>query len=365
MEQTKNILIAGAGKIGTTLAALLATIKQTQIILVDKSLKNCPSFITQKKTIERYECDVTNASVLFELIQKKQITAIVSCLPYFCNFSVAEVAKANNCHYFDLTEDVGTTRDIFRLAQNAQTAFVPQCGIAPGFINVVANDLIKQCDSIETVKLYCGALPQKSTYPMGYALTWSTEGLINEYANPARVIKKSQLIETASLTGIENLILNNEAYEAFYTSGGIGTLVDTYKDKVQTMYYKSIRYPGHYKKIKFLMQDLKLINDRPTLKRILENALPTTENDFVIMHIVVKGIVNNKPCELIDTRRFYPEKISTQKITAIQFVTSTAAAVTIDTVLSNPNHYRGPIKQEDFKLNTLLRNPLATYLKGQ
>lgn len=363
MKAAKNILIAGAGHIGCALAALLASQPSRKIILVDKHISSIPSAFRKNEHIEIVRCDISDATLLFGLIQKKSIDAIVSCLPYFCNFSVAEVAKANHCHYFDLTEDVATTRDIFALAKNADTAFVPQCGIAPGFINIVANNLIQQFDKVESAKLYCGALPQKNDNALGYALTWSTEGLINEYGNNCRVIKNGKLIETAGLSDCEQLSINEKRYEAFHTSGGIGTLIDTFQNKINTLFYKTIRYPGHAEKMQFLMEDLKLNNDRKTLKRILERALPTTTEDLVIIHVVVKGEINKKTEIQNDTRLFYPTVIGELDYTAIQAVTTAGAGVVIDSVLSESTKYKGPVKQEDFDLDTILNNALAAYLK--
>lgn len=363
MTISKNILVAGAGKIGCALSAVLASQEKTQITLVDKHISGIPNSLRAQERIEICQCDVSNAIMLFKLIKQKSIDAIVSCLPYFCNFSVAEVAKANHCHYFDLTEDVDTTRDIFALSDNADTAFVPQCGIAPGFINIVAGDFIRHCNTVNSVKLYCGALPQKIDNALGYALTWSTDGLINEYVNLCRIIQNGKLTSVPGLSDCEALVLNDETYEAFHTSGGIGTLIDSFKDHIQAMHYKTIRYPGHCEKMQFLMQDLKLAQDRKTLKKILEKALPTTTLDVVIAHVCVQGQKNNQPIELTDTRHFYPTVIADLDCTAIQAVTSIGATVVIDTVLSNPKAYQGPIKQEDFLLDTILNSSLAAYLK--
>jgi len=355
MDDKKKILIAGAGNIGSTLTNLLDKQADTEVTLVDKRVSPGSKAI---------QCDVQNAAALLEIIEEKSINAIVSSLPYYCNVMVAEVAKANHCHYFDFTEDVKTTQDIFILAENAKTAFVPQCGIAPGFINIIAGHFIRQCDSVDQVKLYCGALPQKNNNPLGYALTWSTEGLINEYGNRARVIEDGQLKMVAGLSGKEDLQLGNTLFEAFHTSGGIGTLIDTYQDKVKNMFYKCIRYPGHCEKMQFLMNDLKLNEARDTLKKILEHALPTTKEDVVITYVDVVGTKDKKRQSFTDLRYFYPPLQFTPHQTAIQTVTSLSAAVVIDTILSNPKNYSGPIKQEDFDLDTILNNPIANYLNG-
>src|SRR5690606_12924779 len=108
----------------------------------------------------------------------------VSALPFFLNVPVARAAREAGLHYFDLTEDVETTRQVMQIAAGARTAFMPQCGLAPGFVSIAAYDLARRFDSVETVRMRVGALPQFPTNALNYNLTWSTDGLINEYCNP-------------------------------------------------------------------------------------------------------------------------------------------------------------------------------------
>ena len=210
------------------------------------------------------------------------VDAVISSLPYYCNVAVAEAARRAGIHYFDLTEDVEVTRAVRKIADGAAQAFVPQCGLAPGFISIAANELIGHFDELRTVKLRVGALPQHPNNVLKYSLTWSTEGLINEYGNPCEAIVDGRRIEAAPLEGLEEIEIDGTLYEAFNTSGGLGSLAETYGARSQSMDYKTMRYPGHCEQMRLLMNDLKLNHDRGTLKRILENAVPQTLQDVVV-----------------------------------------------------------------------------------
>lgn len=272
MEEKQKLLVAGAGNIGTILAALLASSGDYSVWLADINTERAAEKLAHLNTVNLIQCDVLDHVSMSHVFQTHAISAVVSSLPYHCNIAIATYAKEFQCHYFDLTEDVDAVRQIDSIANGSKKAFVPQCGIAPGLINIIAKDLIQQFDQVDTVKLRCGALPQHPGTGLQYALTWSTEGLINEYDNPCLVIENGKATEVHPLTECEALQIDGKHYEAFHTSGGIGSLTETYAGKINTMNYKSIRYPSHCEKMRFLMQDLKLKDDRKNLKSILEKC---------------------------------------------------------------------------------------------
>ena len=185
--------------------------------------------------------------------------------------------------YFDLTEDVATTKAIRKIAKHAAKGqiFMPQCGLAPGFVSIAANHLAQGFDRLEEVRLRVGALPQFPTNEMKYNLTWSTDGLINEYGNPCEAIHEGKMLEVLPLEGLEHFSLDGVDYEAFNTSGGVGTLCETLRGKVRTLNYKTIRYRGHRDLIAFLMNELRLNDRRALLKDILEHSVPMTPQDVV------------------------------------------------------------------------------------
>lgn len=355
----QKILIAGAGKIGSIIAQLLAETDDYHVYLTDissekLSVSNQPNIEIQ--TLNMLDCEKT-----IPFIRSHSIQAIVSCLPYALTIPVAEIAKEMHTHYFDLTEDLKASQRIRELAQGEKNAFVGQCGLAPGFINIVANDLMQQFDSLEEAKLRCGALPQSTSNALQYSLTWSTDGLINEYINPCQTIINGKKTTVAPLEDLETIQIDGLNYEAFNTSGGIGSLIDTYLGKINTLNYKSIRYPNHCEKMRFLIHGLKLKDDRDTLKRILENAIPGTKDDVVLIYVSIHGKQHQQFTKESYVKKFYPRVIHDTPCTAIQATTASGACAIIDIVLNQPDKYHGKIHQEDFSLTNFLQNRFGKY----
>src|SRR5207253_1557888 len=150
------------------------------------------------------------------------------------------------------------------------------------------------------------------------------------------------------LEGYETIELDGLLYEAFNTSGGLGTLADTYAGKVRNMNYKTLRYPGHCEKIHLLMKDLKLNDDRQTLKRILENAIPKTLQDVVLIYAAVSGKRAGEFMEETYVKKIYPQTIAGKLWSAIQVTTAAGICSVADLVLQEPAKYKGFITQESF-----------------
>lgn len=356
-----SILIAGSGQIGSAIGHLLSTQPGSgyQVVLVDAA--NQPNTLPLNTHLRYESLDVKNQALMTQLVHQYKIQAIISCLPYFLNPELAKLAKSLNLHYFDLTEDTAVTATIAQLATDAKTAFIPQCGLAPGFINIVANDLMKAFDRLDTVKLRCGALPAQASNALQYALTWSIDGLINEYGNPCHAIADGKEISAAPLTDLEEVIIDGVKYEAFNTSGGLGTLAQTYADKVNNLNYKTLRYPGHCDKMFFLMNDLKLNQDRENLKNILQKFLAYTRDDVVIVWISIQGNQQGRLMEHSYVAKFYPCWVDHQHFTAIQMATASSVCAVLDLVMNQPEKYRGFIHQDQFNLNEFLHNRFGEY----
>lgn len=353
----KSIVIIGSGQIGTTLAYLLAQ-NNYQIHLIDK---NHPLLYIKHANIKFVELNIDDEYSTHQFFSNHHFQAIISCLPYYKTLLVAKLALAHNLHYFDLTEHVAVALQIKELAKNSDLAFVSQCGLAPGLIAIVASHLMDFFDSVNTIKLRCGALPQHTTNALHYALTWSTEGVINEYDNLCPAIKDGKFVAQPPLEDLEEVIINGTTYEAFNTSGGIGNFIDHCFGKVENLNYKTLRYPGHCEKMRFLMQELKLNKKRKLLKIMLENILPKTKQDVIILLVSAEGYQNEQFIEKVFCRKFYPKIIDNIEFSAIQMTTSSSAGAMIDLVLKNPTAYQGFIPLNRFSLTQLLENPLGSY----
>jgi saccharopine dehydrogenase-like NADP-dependent oxidoreductase len=353
-----RVLILGAGKIGSLISGLLAESGAYEVHLgdVSETAAHAVAAAHRQKSLHAHCLDATNATALAAHLKSHPVDAVISSLPYHCNVGVAQAARHAGISYFDLTEDVEVTRAVRSIAQGAQQAFVPQCGLAPGFISICANELIQHFDELRTVKLRVGALPQHPNNVLKYSLTWSTEGLINEYGNPCEAIVAGRRVESAPLEGLEEIEIDGTLYEAFNTSGGLGSLAETYGQRVQSMDYKTMRYPGHCDQMRLLMNDLKLNQDRATLKRILENAVPQTLQDVVVIYAAVTGKQDGELREENYVNKVYPQMIAGRLWSAIQVTTAAGISSVVDLVLSNATHYQGFVRQEQFSLPSVLEN---------
>ena len=358
-----KVLVLGAGKIGSLISGLLAESGDYDVHVADVNEIVAHSVVAAHglPNLQAHGVDAGNSKALKEHLASFPVDAVISSLPYYCNVGVAEAARAAGCHYFDLTEDVAVTRAVRTLAADADRAFVPQCGLAPGFVSIAANALIGHFDELRTVKLRVGALPQHPNNVLKYSLTWSTEGLINEYGNPCEAIANGRAVEAAPLEGLEEIEIDGTLYEAFNTSGGLGSLGDSYGKRAESMDYKTIRYPGHCAQMRLLMNDLKLNQDRSTLKRILENAVPQTLQDVVIVYAAVTGFQDGQLREENYVNKVYPQVIAGRLWSAIQVTTASGITAVVDLVLSDPARFKGFVAQEQFSLPAILANRFGRY----
>jgi saccharopine dehydrogenase-like NADP-dependent oxidoreductase len=354
----RNIMITGAGKIGSLIACLFADTGDYQVHLIDTDFSGADASRVLKAIpeIKTEKIDVKDQLAFQAYVTKHRITAIISSLPYFLNTHVACVAHNTKVHYFDLSEDTEVAKNIKSVALGANSAFVPQCGLAPGFVSIVANSLMQEFDQCHHARLRVGALPQNNNHALQYALTWSTDGLINEYGNLCYGIENGSTAVFRPLEGLESIQLDGSAYEAFNTSGGLGGLAEIYMGKVQSMDYKTIRYPGHCEKMRFLMNDLELNKDRDTLKRILENVIPKTYQDVVLIYVSVEGFKHGELIEESYFKKIYPQSIRGLHWSAIQVATASGVCAVVDLVLDKPKRFNGLVLQEQFHLKDVLAN---------
>ena len=356
-----QVLVLGAGTIGSLITCMLAQSGDYKIHLCDIDVEAACKQLPTLANIETSHLDAKNPDELNAFIKLLRFDAIISCLPYYCNQVVAGISAAHDLHYFDLTEDVEVAHHVRKISEGKSCAFVPQCGLAPGFISIVANTLMEHFDKVETVKMRVGALPINPNNALKYSLTWSTDGLINEYGNICYGIENGTLTTLLPLEGYETISVDGLLYEAFNTSGGLGTLAETSAGKVKTMNYKTLRYPGHCEQIRLLMNDLKLNEDRATLKKILEQAVPKTMQDVVLIYVSVTGIQKNELFEKNYVTKIYPKHLFGKLWSAIQITTAAGLCSVADHVLNEPTRYQGFVTQETFSLDEILTNRFGKY----
>jgi saccharopine dehydrogenase-like NADP-dependent oxidoreductase len=350
--QTMNITLLGAGHIGQTIARLLSDSGDYQVTVVDRSaaaLDHVTGPGLRKQQVETSEASALRSVLLGQ-------DAVINALPYHLATLAATQARDARCHYFDLTEDVAATREIKRLAEGAETAFMPQCGLAPGFIGIVAHHLAKSFDTLHDVKMRVGALPAFPTNSLKYNLTWSVDGLINEYCHPCEAIRDGRNIDVLPLEGLEHFSLDGTEYEAFNTSGGLGTLCETLAGRVQSLDYKSVRYPGHRDLMKMLLEELLLKHEPETLKDIMRKAIPSTMQDVVLVFVTVSGLRGGSLVQEVFARKIFADRSESHPLSAIQITTAAGICAAVDLFREGRLPQRGFIRQEQVELPDFLAN---------
>ena len=338
-----KIAVLGLGKVGHLAAELLMESGFTVTGIDSRAVS--AAFATRA-------VDLSDTATLKAALAGQE--AVLSCLPYHLNIGVSTVAHGLGLHYFDLTEDVPTTKHIRDLAQTAKGVMAPQCGLAPGFVGIVAADLANQFETVRSIKLRVGALPQNPTGLLGYAFNWSPEGVVNEYLNDCEVIEEGVLKTVSAMEWTESIFIDGMQLEAFTTSGGLGTMCETYLGRIENLDYKTMRYPGHVKLMNFFFHELLMRENRAEAGRILTNSKPPVDEDVVYVHVAAEGRTNGQLRRKEFVRSYYPLEIGGKSRTAIAWTTSASVVAVIEMVRADNLPQQGFLKQEDI--------PLAPYL---
>lgn len=336
-----KIAVIGMGKVGSLVGTLLSQI--FDVVGIDQKAPAEPV------SFNVINGNITDSSFLEQALADRE--AVVSCLPYNLNLSVATAAFKAGIHYFDLTEDVETTNAIREMAKTSKGVMAPQCGLAPGFIGIVGADLAQRFTKLRDIELRVGALPRFPNGLLGYAFTWSPAGVINEYINDSEVIHNGARKTVRSLEGLETINIEGQEFEAFNTSGGLGTMCETYEGKLDTLNYKTIRYPGHAKLMRFFLYELIMKDDRALSEKILTNAKPPVKEDIVYVYAVVEGWQGDKLAREEFHDAYHPIHINGKEWRAISWTTAASVSAVVELVANGKLPQKGFIKQEDISFD--------------
>ncbi len=345
-----TVCVVGAGKIGQMIATLLKGSPNYSVTVADHDLKALGE--VAKLGVTTKQIDAKDAEGLAEGLDG--FDAVISAAPFFLTPTIAKAAKQAGAHYFDLTEDVAATNAVRELAEGSRTAFMPQCGLAPGFVGIAGASLAAEFDQIDSLHMRVGALPLFPTNALKYNLTWSTDGLINEYCNPCDAIVNGERVKTAPLEDYEVLGHDGVEYECFNTSGGLGTLPETLEGRARAVSYRSIRYPGHCDILKLLLHDLGLERRRDLLKEIFEAALPRTDQDVVLVYCTAKGMIDGALREKSLINKSFAREINGQVWSAIQVTTAAGVLGVVDLMRTGVLPSTGFVRQEQVNLSDFL-----------
>lgn len=334
----KKLAILGLGHIGQYVFDTLAKNKNFNVTGYDL----------------KFGHNLSSNEVLQDII--KQHDGVLASTPYFLNRMIADVCNYYGVDYFDLTESVDVTTHVKTL-HNAK--FVTQCGLAPGMVSIIANHLANKFYKIKNINIRVGALPQNSNNHLGYYRTWNTEGLINEYVRKCPAIKNFELVDLEPVTEIEQVLLNGAQLEAATTSGGLGSLAETYLGRAENVDYKTLRYPGHWNLIKFLKDDLGLEKNFDTYVKLFNENVPTVDKDFVFIFINVSGY--DKDNNFL-TKQYSKIIDNSDNATAIQLTTGSGVMCVLDSWNNgNLDLMNGWIKQEDLDYQNIWNSKYNCY----
>lgn len=354
MSAKRNVAVMGAGKIGSCISRLLLHSGSYNVTVVDT---HSDSLKWMENNV--HGCTQTQASFSDHIGLCKALKgqeAVISAAPFHHNPAIAKVCKSVGAHYLDLTEDVAVTNKVKELAKGARTAFIPQCGLAPGFITMAGFNLTKSFDTVHNLRLRVGALPRFPSNALKYNLTWSTEGLINEYCNPCEAIVEGKLVNVPPLEHLEHCTIQGLELESFNTSGGLGTLAETLAGKVRNLDYQTLRFPGHRDIIKLLLHDLDFAQDLDGLGKVFERSLPATDQDQVAVFVSCTGVKGGRLLEKTFAQLYMHREIDGVPFTAIQITTASGVCGVLDLLIEKKLAQSGLVKNEEVKWDDFIAN---------
>ena len=345
-DKIERVAVLGLGNVGTLAAVLLHEMGLDVTGFDVRAPRDEVPFRVEQKSAAS-ETEVAALCGAFD--------AVLSCLPYRLNVGVATVAHRLGLHYFDLTEDVPTTKAIREMSKTSKGVMAPQCGLAPGLVGIIGAHLAEQFEQVRSIKLRVGALPQHPTGLMGYAFNWSPEGVVNEYLNDCEVIEEGEHKWVSPMEWVEKIYIGGNRLEAFTTSGGLGTMCETYLGRVDNLDYKSMRYPGHVELMNFFFHELLMRERRDLAGEILTHAKPPVDDDVVHIHVSAEGLVDGHLSRKEYVRSYYPIEISGRVWRAIAWTTAASVCAVIEMVNRGDLPATGFLKQEHIPLEAFLR----------
>lgn len=374
-----NIFIAGSGGIGQAAGLILSESDKVEATIYygdisESALENALKFVQEGCTSQ---AKVNGVLMPFEGSNQKMdevlesCDIILDCLPGSQAPRMASLAKKHHCHYANLTEYVNETQQIKEISKDADTGFILQTGLAPGFINILGHQLLKEffedygVTSAESLSMKVGAISQNAQSPHFYAFTWSPIGVATEYLKDAEVVKDYTKVLVPALSGLKTIIIDGVEYEDNFTSGGAADLPDALAGKVRDLDYKTLRYPGHYQWVKETLDQIPAEEDRiKTLEKIMLNNIPSVEDDIVVVYASVRG--NDAAGRLRmkeKSYKIYPSKVGNKTLRAIQ--TTTAGPLCESAYMLLQGQLKGTVLQSAIDSKAYLSGPFVSSIYGQ
>jgi lysine 6-dehydrogenase len=303
-------LVIGAGMMGSALAYDLAHSEGVEkVVLADIDIERAQKAVSAiGKKAEPIKLDINQYDTLGR--QMDSVDVVCGATSYTHNLQLTKAAIEAGVHFCDLGGNMDVVNEQLALnkkAKSANVCIVPNCGLAPGLAGILGAGGARQFDSVTEIHLRVGGLPKHPRPPLNYQIVFSVEGLINEYIEPAEVIRNGKMMEVPSMEDLEEIEFPKPfgKLEAFNTSGGISTLAYMFKGKVRDLDYKTIRYKGHCEKIRTLL-DLGFASSEPIMvgnslstarelfQELLKKKLPSAGSDLVLLRVSVVGMQKSR-----------------------------------------------------------------------
>ena len=372
--------IAGSGGIGSAVAVLLRVFldQPVHIIFGDRSssaIEAALQFANSKSDLSKSEPQYVCGQVMDANGEWEQsleaADIILDCLPGRFAPAMAKLAIKYSLHYVNLTEYVAETKEIISLAEGASTGFALQCGLAPGFVNVLGKKLYEEFCSAHGVQdassleMRVGALTRHSIEPHYYGFTWSPIGVATEYVKDAEVVRDHKMIRVPSLSGLRRICVDGLWLEEDLTSGGAADIPQAYSQRICNIDYKTLRYPGHFQWAKDIIAQVPEGQDViATLEREMLSKIPLLEEDLVIVYAAIEGEDSAGQLRRIEASyRIEPMDIGGVTLRAIQSTTAAGMAEAARLLLRGEQS--GVLLQSQFDTESYLSGPFVSAIYGQ
>jgi lysine 6-dehydrogenase len=389
-----KLLVIGSGMMGSAAAYDMARTPQVaSVMLADNYVHRAREVaarvnrITGEKKVRATELDASDSKAAAKLMHGHD--AALSAVPYFLNLGLAKAAIEARCHFADLGGNNTVVRQELALSKNAEkrgVAIAPDCGLSPGMASILGGELVRRLGGrADALKLYVGGLPEKPMPPFHYQLVFSVEGLINEYVEPARILRKGKLTTIEALTEPEDFHMPGFApLIAFHTSGGTSTLPETFEGRVGECFEKTLRYPGHYdllcelKELGLFSSEKMRINGshiapRTVMSKIFEGKFAGKGPDLCIMRLEahesvrtagVRGLLGGRLKGRVASFTMVDHYDPKTDMSAMMKTTAFPASIVLQMLASGVITQRGGILQErDVPAETFLEAMAARGIK--
>ena len=327
-----KVAIFGAGHIGSAVQQIIKNLKES--ILTSDPYYDIETFIIDSSSDWDYQLDVALASIenISVMLTEQGATHVINALPFSLVKKVAEASIGAKCHYIDFTEDDIMADAVQELYKGTGLTCAVKCGLAPGFINYLGYQLVKEVKNPKSLMISVGALPRTVSYDYNhpehsYNLTWSVDGLVNEYLRPCRIRKDGVETTIEPLNGLTKVIIDGTEYEAAYTSGGIGSLVRELTE-VPNVCYMTLRYPEHYRYVRSVIQDN--LGNFDKIKQVFLDNFPSTDDDVIVVYASVLGSDNGRPVRKSYSNKFY----GVDRLSGIQATTAGSGVAMLELILT-------------------------------